>query len=80
VHVGWSDSDVCITGNGSVSRGEWIECFVNQFGASSDQAMAAFRHLDSSGSGELSMDKLKRIFSTMDTDGKSNLSKSIFPH
>ena len=53
-----------------MSRGEWVESFASQFGATSDQALAAFRNLDSSDSGELSMDQLKRLFSTMDTDGK----------
>jgi len=53
-----------------VSRGEWIESFISQFGATSDQALAAFRNLDSSDSGELSADQLKRLFSMMDTDGK----------
>jgi len=62
--------DAVQTGNGTVSRGEWIDCFIKQFGATSDQALAAFRNLDSSGSGELSVDQLKRLFSTMDTDGK----------
>jgi len=52
-----------------VSRDEWIESFISQFGASSDQALAAFRYLDSSGSGEISMDQLKRVFNTMDSDG-----------
>ena len=53
-----------------MSRGEWIESFISQFGANSDQALAAFRNLDSSDSGELSVDQLKRLFSMMDTDGK----------
>jgi len=57
------------SGNGSVSLFEWIESFSKQFGATSDQAIAAFRHLDSSGSGELSVDQLKRLFNSMDTDG-----------
>jgi len=61
---------VRITGNGSVSRGEWVDSFVTQFGATSDQALAAFRNLDPSGAGELSIDQLKRLFSTMDADGK----------
>ena len=61
----------CVTGNGSVSRAEWIESFTSQFGATSDQAMAAFRNLDSSGSGQMSMDHMKRLFNTMDTDGNS---------
>ena len=52
-----------------MSRAEWVDSFINQFGATSDQALAAFRNLDPSGSGELSMDQLMRMFSTMDTDG-----------
>jgi len=53
-----------------VSRDEWIGSFITEFGASSDQALTAFRNLDSSDSGELSMDQLKRLFSAMDVDGK----------
>jgi len=44
-HWFWCD----ITGNGSVSRSEWIDSFVTQFGATSDQASAAFRNLDPAG-------------------------------
>jgi len=67
-----------ITGNGSVSRGEWTESFVTQFGATSDQALAAFRNLDRTGNGEVSVDQLKRLFSAMDVDGKSRRRRNTF--
>lgn len=65
-------------GDGSVSQDEWVENFVKQFGATPDQALTAFRNLDSTGGGEISLDDLRRLFGRMDIDGNGSVTKDEF--
>ena len=51
-----------------------------QFGATADQALAAFRNLDTNGTGELSVDQLERLFTSMDADGIALFSSLYSPH
>jgi hypothetical protein len=65
-------------GNGSVSRDEWVENFMQQFGATNDQALTAFKNLDAAGAGEILLDDLIRLFGRMDSDGNGSVTKEEF--
>ena len=59
-----------VSGNGTVSRGEWVTTFQSQFGGTADQANTIFTKLDKDKSGDISLAEVTQLFADMDADGK----------
>ena len=60
---------VDVSGNGTVSRGEWVTTFQSQFGGTADQANTIFTKLDKDKSGDISLAEVTQLFADMDADG-----------
>ncbi len=58
------------TGNGTISRAEFCDEFVRQFGGNSAQAGKVFSKLDKDNSGDISLTEISALFKLMDGDGR----------